>query len=276
MATFTQGPAPPPVDPLALDEPKSLSPLFGSAWRLWVGQPGVFLVTAAWVVIPLYVVLVGLVGGGFHDPYGQSDPIPDAVDTLILSTLGSALITAVHARAVVRLARGESLTTADALQLGFRGFWLVLAAALLYGLAVIAGTIALIIPGIWVAIAAMFAPQHAALTGENAGTSLDASIKLVKTNGWWRTLGYSFVLGLVNAGIMAAAALPMVVISIALGEPGDFGLVAVVVLAVMQAATMSWTALVNTLLYFSWRANAGDPYTQAGPEPQTSLPDWPA
>ncbi len=261
MPTFTQGPPPPPSDPLALTEPKSLSPLFGSAWRLWIGQPGVFLVTSAWVVIPLYVVLVGLVGGGFHDAYGQSDWQADAANTLLVSTIGSALITAVHARAVVKLAAGHKLTTGEALQLGFEGFLLVLAAALVYALATIGGFLLLIIPGIFIAVAGMFAPQHAALTGTSAGKSLKASITLVRANGWWKTVGYSLVLGLVNAGIMGAAAIPMLLISLALGEPSDFGMVAVPVLALMQAATMSWTALVNTLLYFSWRANVGDPFT---------------
>lgn len=271
MATFTQGPPQPPSDPLALSEPKSLSPLFGSAWRLWIGQPGVFLVTAAWVVIPLYVVLVGLVGDGFHDSLGQAVWWADGTNTLLVSTIGSALITAVHSRAVVKLAARHELTTGEALRLGFQGFFLVLAAALLYALATVVGFLLLIIPGVFIAIAGMFAPQHAALTGSSALASLKASVSLVKANGWWRTLGYSFVLGLVNAGIMGATAIPVLILSFAFGEPDNFGMFVVPVLALMQAATMSWTALVNTLLYFSWRANAGDPYTGgADPQPEHS------
>ncbi|MDQ8046466.1 MAG: hypothetical protein AAGC46_09425 [Solirubrobacteraceae bacterium] len=256
MSSFTPGSLPVPPDPLALDKPKELGELLSSAWKLWRSYPAVFVLTAALVVIPIEVILGGVVGHGFYDPEGRPDAPVQLLDTLLLSTVGTALITAIHARAVTALAEKRELTTETAFQLGAEVFWPVLFAALLYFAAIVAGVIAIFVGMIVVAVYGLFATQIAALEGKGPGEALSDSFALVKDNGWWRTLGYQIVLGLF-AGIPAGIAGVVIgVASVALGEPSSFGIVAVLLLALVQTAGMSWTALVTTLLYFSWKSHS--------------------
>lgn len=74
----------------------------------------------------------------------------------------------------------------SSLRIGLRKFLPMFAMSLLYGLAVMAGTILLIIPGIFLSVAFILA--HIALITENRGPidALGRSWELVKNN-WWRT-----------------------------------------------------------------------------------------
>jgi hypothetical protein len=268
MATFTPGPRQPNSrDIRPLNQPKKLAELFDDAWALWRGQPGVFLVTAAVVVIPFYVIVVGLIGGGFHDSLGKPSPGVQLLQLIVLGTFGTAMITAIHARAVVAISEGKVLSTESAFNLGRPVFGGVILAALLYLGSVVGGLILIVFPGIYVAIAGMFTTEYAAIEGMAPVEALKASVRLVRQNGWWRTFGYQFVLALVGSLGSVVAGLLIGVVSAASGHSPTVGYFAVPVLAIVDAAVMSWTALVLTLLFFSWRAQSDDPY--GGPLPVT-------
>lgn len=81
---------------------------------------------------------------------------------------------------------GQVSLIGSSLTVGVRKFLPMFAMSLLYGLAVMAGTILLIIPGIFLSIA--FILGHIALITENRGPidALGRSWELVKNN-WWRT-----------------------------------------------------------------------------------------
>ncbi len=277
MTAFPQYVPPPPVEPLALDQPKQLGPLLESGWKVWRMRPSVFFLTAAWIVLPLELVLVGLLGGGFHDPNGAGDPVWTGVSSFVEFAIGSPLITAIHALAVLALARSEAVTTGSAFRMGLASLGRAVLTTIVYFFAIVLGTLLLILPGIFIAVAGLFAPQHAVLTGDGPIASLKASVRIVRTNGWWRTYGYVLVITLIGAAVAAAVVIPLAVVSLVAGEPSDFGLVAVPLTAVMNAAVASWTALATTLLYFSWRTRANDPYRAPGlPESSPAAsPDWP-
>ena len=264
METFTPGAQAQTPPPLALDQEKDLSALISSAWKIWKSKPSLFVVTAIIVVLPIELLVIGLIGGGFGSRDGTSDDVwAVAAEQLLLFTAGTALITAIHARAVVALAEGRRPTLGEALQIGLRPFLPVLAAIVIYTVFMLIGFVALVIPGIYVTIAGLFAGQSAALTRTGPLASFTASRKLVHANGWWRTFGYSFVLGLIGSIIVV---IPTVVITVGaeVVDSRDAGVVWVVLTAVVTAAIMSWTALVTSLQYFSWRAHAGIPFAHPG------------
>lgn len=256
MSSFTPSPALPPPDPLALDQPKSLGPLLSGAWRLWSSQPSIFLITAALVVIPINVIVGGVIGHGFYDPYGKPDQGASAFEQFLLVTIGTSLVTAIHARAVVALSQKQTLTTESAFKLGAAVLGPVMLAAIVYFFAIVLGVFAIIVGAFIVAIYGIFTAQIAALEGLGPIESLKASFALVKDNGWWRTLGYQIVLGLVAQIGAFLIALVIAGASSAFGEPSSFGIVAVIALALVNTAVLSWTALVTTLLYFSWKAES--------------------
>ncbi|MBJ7471536.1 MAG: hypothetical protein JHD16_09555 [Solirubrobacteraceae bacterium] len=244
----------------ALTDHKTVGPLFGSAVKIWLSKPSVFIVAALVVILPMELLFTGLLGGGFNDPEGLATPEWEVVDTLVVSLIGASLVTAAHARAVVALAAGENVRTGSALRLGGGAFLTVLGAALCYTLATIAGMLALIVPGIYLSVALLFGPQIAALTNTGPLDSLSSSYRLVRAAGWWRTFGYSiliFVLALVPALLLA---IPILLLSELIGDPSVAGPISVVVGGVVLALIYSFTALVQSLLYFSYRAKVGDPW----------------
>jgi hypothetical protein len=81
---------------------------------------------------------------------------------------------------------GARLAPSDALALGTRRFFIVLGVVVLYSLAVFAGTLLLIIPGIFIAVALVFSTIPAIAESKGVIESLRYSFELVKGR-WWRT-----------------------------------------------------------------------------------------
>ncbi len=260
----------------ALGEHKGLSPLLGSAVKIWLSKPSVFIVAALVVVLPMEILFTGLLGGGFDDPDGIADNLWAAVDAFAVGMLGFALITAAHARAVVALAAGQKVGTLSALRLGGGAFITVLGVAVLYTLAVLAGTIALIIPGIYLSVVLLFSTQVAALTRTGISSSFDSSIKLVRAVGWWRTFGYLLLITVVSFAAVFALAIPFVAVSALAGDSAA-GPIAVIFNGVATALIYSFTALVQSLLYFSFRAKVGDAWADESSSGSVDLEagaDW--
>ena len=77
-----------------------------------------------------------------------------------------------HVLVVLGLSRGEHPSLGGALRDGLRVLPAVVVAVVLYALAVIAGTIALIVPGIWIAVACYFAAQAVVVDGAQGPAAL--------------------------------------------------------------------------------------------------------
>lgn len=251
--------------------------LLAAATKIWLSKPSVFIAAALAVILPIEIVFTGVLGGGFSDPEGTPTQTWGIVDQLAVAWFGLSLITAAHARAVVALSAGEKVNTFSALRLGGGAFWTVLGAAIIYGIVTVLGFFALIIPGIWVMVAGMFSAQVAALTRTGPISSFSSSVSLVRRAGWWRSFGYSLLVGLVGfLGALVVSVIPMA-LGDASGDASVAGPLYVIGLAVATALLYSWTALVTTLLYFSWRAKVGDPWA-VSPSPETpdldAGPDW--
>jgi hypothetical protein len=245
---------------LQLDEPKLLGALISGASSLWFRQPGVFVAAAALIVIPFQVIVVGVLGGTFSSPTGAAAAWSRLLSLFSVNVLGTALITASHAKSVVALSEGRRLSTAAALKLGLSGFGLVILAGLVYAIATIVGFVLVVIPGIFIAVAGIFTAQFAALERTGPNDSFKESILLVRSVGWWKTWGYVLVIGLIEY------AFGFVVGFLAASFESGFdasdqtaNTIFFLVIVVVQAVTLSYTALINTLLYFSWKARAKAP-----------------
>jgi hypothetical protein len=97
------------------------------------------------------------------------------------------LTTAIMAR-IDALAAGRSMTNGAALALGFRRWPTMLVVTVLFGVAVLGGTVLFIVPGMIFSIWFLFAPYVAALEGWGPLRSLGYGRDLVRGH-WWRTAG---------------------------------------------------------------------------------------
>jgi hypothetical protein len=297
--TFVPPPPPEPPRPLDLAQRKDLGALLTSAWRIWRARPGLFLLTAMVVsVVPLAIERIvsafvvspflnrvndaipdgtGPVNGDYLPGIEWSDAtwpiIVTLAGTFVIGLLVPSLVTATHARAVVALAEGDDLSSREALRRGLAVFGSAIWSVAILIVLVLLGFAALLLPGLWLSIAGMFAATLPALGIARGFGAIRESARLVGRVGWWRTSGTTVVIYLVSFGL---ALIPISVIDAVIGS--DDASVAVkiggsVIEAVLQAAVMSWSALAITLLFFSMKARIGEAWV---PTPGTSPIDLPA
>jgi hypothetical protein len=232
---------------LDLDRPRDLSAIVSTAFSTWWHHLGVFIALAAIPVFPAIFLLDGVWGRQLSDP-DNTDVAAAVTSGAMQNLIIAPLVTAMHVLVVMGLARGEHPSVGSALSDGLRVLPRVSVAVLLYTLCVVAGTIALIIPGIFLAVRLYFAAQ-AAVVDEATGThALRRSWNLVEDQ-WWRTFGILIVLAIVS-GLLA---LPLGFVTQIIGDSADNGPLYVLGSAIAQTVTLSFTALAGTILFFDLR-----------------------
>ena len=236
------------MNSLDLDRPRDLGAIVSTAFTTWWQHLGVFIALAAIPVFPAIFLIDGLWGGALRDP--DTTNIGAAVASAVVQGLIIApLVTAMHVLVVLGLARGEHPSVAGALRDGLRVLPVVSVAVLLYTLAVFAGTIALIVPGIFLAVRLYFAAQAAVVDDARGADALRRSWRLVE-GAWWRTFGILIVLSILS-GLLA---LPLGFVTQIIGSVADNGPLYVLGAAIAQTVTLSFTALAGTILFFDLRA----------------------
>jgi hypothetical protein len=255
---------------LNLDRPRDLSAIVSTAFQTWWHHLGVFIALAAIPVFPAVFLTSGLWAGHLEDP-DRMDYAAVLGGGAVQGVVITPLVTAMHVLVVLGLARGEHPSVGDALRDGLRVMPVVLVAVLLYALAVIAGTIALIIPGIWLGIALYFTAQAAVVDGARGRAALRRSFELVRGS-WWRTFGILLVLSL----IAFALAVPLGFVTQMIGTAADNGPLYVLGEAVAQTVTLSFTALAGTILFFDLRTRkAVAPVAAPAPDHGLASPERP-
>lgn len=236
---------------LELERPRRLDELLNAVGTLWLRHVATFLATALIVVGAVDLAIFGLGQGLLFSGYDESpDQIWGATGAVALALVSTPLVTAVHVTVVQDIAAGRQPSTARALSAGLDVFPLVLLVVLLSALGVALGLIALVIPGIFLAIRWFVAAQAAVIERPGgARAALGRSSALVKGS-WWRVLGIAVLL-IVVAGVASAfIALPFEAAADAL----DLGVISLVGIILGEALPLSFTALAGTLLYFDLRA----------------------
>lgn len=247
------------TSPLDLDRPRSLGELLRTAVALYRRHFLLFATIALGVVAPIELAVAGIGLGQLTGPYDPEPPLAGqallgAVETLLITPL----VTAMHIHAVLALSHRERVSIAETARLGLASFAPVLLVVLAYTGVVTLGLLALVVPGIYLAVRCYFVPQAVVADDLRFGDAFRRSWAL--TGGqWWRVFGITLVVFLILVPISAlglgfeagAAAAGLSIISLV----GNI---------LIASLTVSFAALTGTLLYFDLRARRAEPHS-SGP-----------
>ena len=237
---------------LDLDQPRTLGELVAVTFDLFGRHLAVFLSLTLVVVAPIVLVVDGVWGrylaeGGDVDPPTAAAAASLALGVLVIPPL----VTALHVVVVQALARGEEPTVGGALRSASTRLLPAVAAVVVYSLAVAAGLLALVVPGVWLAVRWYFCAQAAVVDGLGPADALRRSAQVVEGR-WWRTFGVLLAFGLLVAvfGAVAGAAI----------RPIENGAIYTSAQVLLQAGLLSLTAIFGTLLFFDSRARVATPF----------------
>jgi hypothetical protein len=181
-----------------LSRERSLGDILIAAARIYGAYPLLFAILAVAVMAPFELLVLALTGYGplrdGHENVGTSV----LVSVARLALVGP-LISALHIRAVVRIGKGERPTLYTVGASGVSVLPVVAAATIMSGIGIGLGFVALIIPGLILAIRWAVVAQAAALEGEGWLDALHSSGRLTKGN-----YGHVFAL-LLAAGALSFA-----------------------------------------------------------------------
>lgn len=228
-----------------LQRPRDVGELLTETFRTFGRRWHVFLAMTFVVVAPVIVLVDGVWGGVIAD--GPRADRPDAaaiVSFLLAATVMPATITGLHCVVVLALGEGRAIGLGEAVRDLAPQLPRALGAATLYIAAVLLGFVALVVPGIWLAIRLYFAVQAAVLERLGPRAAITRSAELVDGT-WWRVFGLWLVMALIGG----------VLVSPASGATyGDSGVLWVLAQVLAQTLTLSLSAIYGTLLFFDLRA----------------------
>jgi hypothetical protein len=235
---------------LALDQPRDVSGLFRDALAVYRAHLGTFIAAGAVVVVPVQLIVSGIGLEQLTSHYDKSpSPAETAIPTAVSFMVIAPLITAICIHALRAVAAGEGPAAGRAIRDGFEAFAPLFAALVLVAVGVAIGLLALILPGVYLAVRLFFVPQTVVIEGRRGLEALRRSGELVQGL-WWRTFGIVLLAWL-------AAQIPVALIGIpfaSLAAHADRQLWALVGETLTQAVASPFVALLSTLLYYDLRA----------------------
>lgn len=229
---------------------EDLSSLYRDAFHLYTRHLGVWLLVGAAVSVPVELILTGVGLGRIAGPY---DPTLGTAATAV-SLAGSYVISAplVGAMTVAGLLDvrdGRVPTVRRAIQAGLEAFPRMLPAVLLAALGSLLGVLALILPGIYLAVRWYFVPQAVVVDGSRTALGpLRRSADVVKGS-WWRT----FAVVVLTLAILLLPALLVLRPFEALAEAADSDFLSLAGDILFESITGPFVAIVSTLLYLDLR-----------------------
>ncbi len=195
--------------------------LLSRAWAMYRHEPWLFLLLTGVTVVPVSILsaiaTTAATDSGDLARAGVILGIALIPAVLLIPVSGAAV-----ALATVRRLGGDRISAGAALErVGIR-FWTLFAALVLVTLGVIAGLIALVIPGIFLAILWLFAGPAVVIEGKGIRDALRRSQDLVR-GAWW-TVFLAYIL------IQVVTALAQLAI----------GLVGAAILSPLQGTALTW------------------------------------
>ena len=153
--------------------------------------------------MPVELIVHGIGLGWFTAEYDSTPPPAETVITLATSFLVIApLMTAMCIYALLDVADGRKPEPRAAIQRGLEVFTPVLLVIVLYGAGVMLGLLALVIPGLYLAIRWCFSIQAAVIDSSRGPEALRRSSELVKGS-WWRVAGMILAANFLTGGLSA-------------------------------------------------------------------------
>jgi hypothetical protein len=232
-----------------LDRERSISEILRTTLVLYRVFPLLFLILAAAVIVPYDFAVLAATGhgpfGGAHDSFAV---------TQLLNVLGfsliSPLISALHVHAVVMIGQSRRPRLAEVALLGLRALPVVSAAEIVANIGILLGLVALILPGLILALRWSVVAPSAVVEHDGWLAALRRS-RMLTADHYGHIIGLSLVVGALIVGLRLGIA----TISFAdtSGAPSvTLGIAVDTILASVSALTLA-------ILYFDLRARATKP-----------------
>jgi len=235
---------------LDLGRPRDVVELLRDAGNVFFRHPETVLVLGAAIVIPVELVVLGVGLEQLSGPYeARVSNAELGVSTAVSFFVIVPLVTAAVIGVLDDDARGERPRAGRSLQAALDAFAPLLGALVLAALGIALGLLALILPGIYLLVRWYFVPQAVMVAGERGRGALEASASTVQGS-WWRTAGIVLLVNLLLAGIGLLVLAPVR----AAAEAADREAVALAGTIVLDIVTVTYTAVVSTLLFHDLRA----------------------
>jgi hypothetical protein len=240
---------------LDLLRPRNIGGLFGDAFNAYVRHFLAFVAIGAAVVVPVELVVSGLGLGQLSGGYPRTSTGAELAVSLAEGyLLVGPLVTAMVIHALLAVADGRRPRPGPAITSGLEAFRPIFVAVLIGAAGVVLGFIALILPGIWLAVRWYFAPQAVVVDGRRSVGALERSAELV-SGSWWRVFGV-VVFATIAVGI------PGTLIEVPFNlwaDSADSSAVSLAGQIVASTLTAPFEALMLTLLYFDLLARRSLP-----------------
>ena len=237
-----------------LDKTRSVGQILRSTLRLYGEYPWLFWTLALAVIAPWDLAKLAITGSGpfghaHHEGFLERESLG-----LLGSTLIVALISALHVHAVVVIGEGRRPRLRGVAWSGVRVLPVVGAAAVIAAAGTELGFLALLIPGIVLAIRWIVVAQSAAIEQAGVRPALHRSWQLTHGHEW-------HVLGLILAVGLPLGTVGLGAVRLTNGSGTSAGALAVGI--VVNTVLASFSALTTALLYFDLLARQEE--TQAVP-----------
>ena len=232
-----------------LGRTRGLGALINDALGVYLAHFRTFIVLAATIVVPAELVVGGIGLEQLTSGYDESTPLGEAlISPLVGILVVLPLINATCIHALRAVAESGSPRAREALTAGFEEFTPIFLAVVLAAAGVALGLLALVIPGVYLAVRWFFVPQTVVLEGARGVGALRRSGELVQ-GVWWRTFGVLLAANLLAAVPSLLLAAPFE----ALAQETDRAVFSLAGTALSQTLTAPFVALLSTLLYFDTR-----------------------
>lgn len=243
-----------------MSEPRSAGTLIAATIALYRRYPWLFLVLAAAVIVPYELCVLALTGSaGFG--YGDASFALEQALSLLAWFLIAPLVSALHIHAVAAVQEGREPQIGSVARQGLRVLPVVVATAIVSGIAITLGYFALLIPGVYLMLRWAVVVQVAAVERDGWLPALRRGSDL--SDGHY---GHVFIFVIV-VGVIASGP-PTVGVLLANGSSSA----PVILLGLaVTIITTSFAALATALLYYDLLAR-----WEAGPaqEPERGSGTW--
>jgi hypothetical protein len=172
----------------------------------------------------------------------------------VLSLIGYLLGTVACYRAIVDTYLGRPTSARESLRFAAERLGATLWLSILVVVGVIAGTLAFVVPGIWLMIAWSVAIPAMLVEGKRGAKALGRSLELVRGR-WWATLGRLLVAYILVSVVTAAASFALLLPALVIVDDTSFGALVLEHAAnlLVSLVTTPFIAAVTTLVYFDLR-----------------------
>lgn len=229
-----------------LRERRDVGALFRDSLAVFGRHFWLFIALSAVVVIPAELIVEGIGLEMLTSSYDDSPSLAEAaVPTIVEFLVVTPIIAAICIYALHEIAGGERPRAGQVLIAGFEAFTPLFAAVVLAAAGIALGFVALIVPGVYLAVRWYFVPQAVVIEGVRGTRALSRSGLLV-TGFWWRTFGLVL---LANVAI-AIPGFVLLAPFTAIAESSDRAVWELVGTAITTAITTPFVALYSTLLYY--------------------------